>query len=440
MSIHLPSRAAITAILLLSAVGCSGDQWAFAPGAYPASGHYGRPNDSSASDGTSGSQAELPYQSLAPDPRRNAPAIANNSPAQGYAPAQGFASAQNNGPAQGYVPAQGYAPAQGNPATGKVMLASNTSPAGGGAALAQGGAGLPEARVDGTIVAPNEPGPTMLPPQQAAADPNAIQFAPTGPLNPPPASEQPVYRRPSLEDRCNGFLLRAWEDERNYYTWETAVGVGAGLSVDAVLAETPMDQRFRNWYQNDVRSAGTDGVAKFVKNFGEGSYMIPGAISLMVAGELLDQYPLAGELGNYGERITRAYIVGAVPFLALQYGLGAARPDWGIPNASQWRPFQNSYGVSASGHAFISSIPFLTAADMVDDPWLKGVFYLGSTFTGWSRINDDAHYLSEVILGWTMGYLSVRAVNHTELEQKSSFSMAPVVTPDMTGVAFNLRW
>ncbi len=191
--------------------------------------------------------------------------------------------------------------------------------------------------------------------------------------------------------------------------------------------------------QNDVRNSGTDSVSKVVKNFGEGEYMIPAAITLMVAGELLDEYPLAGEIGDYGERVTRAYIVGALPFLTLQYGLGAARPGW-VPNASQWRPFQDSYGVSASGHAFISSIPFLTAAEMVDDPLLKGVFYFGSAITGWSRINDDAHFLSEVILGWCLGYVSVRAVTHTELEAKSNFSMTPLVSPDMTGVAFNFRW
>ena len=39
-----------------------------------------------------------------------------------------------------------------------------------------------------------------------------------------------------------------------------------------------------------------------------------------------------------------------------------------------------------------------------------------------------------------MGYVAVHAVNRTATEQKSSFSMAPVVSPDMTGVAFNFRW
>jgi hypothetical protein len=374
----------------------------------------------------------LPYQNLTAGDHRGAPVSA--AP-QNYASAQGYAPAQYGAPPPGY-----QQPAQANPASGNVVLASNTSPVGGGPALPQGGPATPEVRLDGTILPPNATGPTLIGPQQAPVDPNAIQYAPNSPLNPPPAAEPPVFQRPSLSDRCHGFLLRAWEDERNYYTWDTAIGVGLGVSATAALAETSMDQHFRNWYQDDVRSAGTDGVAKFVKNFGEGGYMIPGAISLMVAGELLDQYPLAGELGNYGERITRAYIVGALPFLTLQYGLGAARPDWGIANASQWRPFQNSYGVSASGHTFISSIPFLTAAEMVDNPLLIGAFYIGSTVTGWSRINDDAHYLSEVVLGWTMGFVAVHAVNRTETEQKSSFSMAPVVSPDMTGVGFNFRW
>jgi membrane-associated phospholipid phosphatase len=319
------------------------------------------------------------------------------------------------------------------------MLASNTTAVGNGPPITQPPPSGPVARFDGTILAPNEPGPTLMAPQQAPVDPNAIQYAPTGPANPPPTADQPVFHRPSFEDRIHGFALRVWEDYRNYYTWGTACDVGIGLAVAASLAETPMDIHFRDWYQNDVRTSGTDSVAKVFKNFGEGTYMIPAAITLTVAGELLDEYPVAGTIGDFGERWTRAYIVGALPFLTLQYGLGAARPTW-RDNASQWRPFQDSYGVSASGHAFISSVPFLTAAEMVDDPLLKGVFYFGSTLTAWSRVNDDAHFLSQVILGWCLGYVSVRAVNHTELEAKSNFSMTPVVSQDMTGVGFNFRW
>jgi membrane-associated phospholipid phosphatase len=67
-----------------------------------------------------------------------------------------------------------------------------------------------------------------------------------------------------------------------------------------------------------------------------------------------------------------------------------------------------------SGHAFIGAVPFITAAQMTDKIWAKGLFYTLSTIPGWSRVNDNAHYLSQVLLGWYLGYLSVRSVSATE--------------------------
>jgi hypothetical protein len=56
----------------------------------------------------------------------------------------------------------------------------------------------------------------------------------------------------------------------------------------------------------------------------------------------------------------------------------------------------------------------MTAAQMSDKPCIKGLFYVLSTFPAWSRVNDDSHYLSQVVLCWYLAYLSVRAVSATE--------------------------
>jgi membrane-associated phospholipid phosphatase len=79
---------------------------------------------------------------------------------------------------------------------------------------------------------------------------------------------------------------------------------------------------------------------------------------------------------------------------------------------SYWQPFRHANAVS--GHAFMGAVPFITAAQMTDRPCVKGLLYALSGFTAWSRVNDDAHYLSQVLLGWYVAYLSVRAVSTTE--------------------------
>jgi membrane-associated phospholipid phosphatase len=50
--------------------------------------------------------------------------------------------------------------------------------------------------------------------------------------------------------------------------------------------------------------------------------------------------------------------------------------------------------------------------------------YLASTLTGLSRINDDAHYLSQAALGWSLAFLAAASVDQTEIA-KRNFSLVP---------------
>lgn len=102
--------------------------------------------------------------------------------------------------------------------------------------------------------------------------------------------------------------------------------------------------------------------------------------------------------------------------LAMQYIIGASRP--GETSAgSHWKPFDDTNGVS--GHAFMGAVPFISAAKMTDDPFWKAGLYFASALPGLSRINDDDHYTSQVILGWWMAYLAANAIDETQLVKKN---------------------
>jgi hypothetical protein len=123
---------------------------------------------------------------------------------------------------------------------------------------------------------------------------------------------------------------------------------------------------------------------------------------------------VGGVADEWGQRCIRALAVGTPMVGLLQVGLGSTRPGLG---SSYWNPLNASHG--ASGHAYVGSIPFLTAASMTDNPFLQVPLVACSCLTGWSRIQTDDHYLSQVILGWWMGYLAVRSVNRTQDEERS---------------------
>ena len=204
---------------------------------------------------------------------------------------------------------------------------------------------------------------------------------------------------------------RIFTDYGNLYNQNSVKNFGVVLLGAGAFANTKMDGNFQNWYGNHVRSDLTDSCSKVSKVFGEGQFFIP----IMAASALTYRFwqerrglPECA-LGEFTDRTMRGYLAGAPALFVLQPILGGNRPYSGT---SFWKPFQENHGIS--GHAFMGAVPFMTAAQMTDKPCVKGLFYALSTLPAWSRVNDDAHYFSQALLGWYLAYLSVRAVSATE--------------------------
>jgi hypothetical protein len=292
---------------------------------------------------------------------------------------------------------------------------------------------------DGRDDYPVSDGGAGVPPAGVAAEMATPSFA-WNDISEGSASEGTL---PLLQDEANdgdsrscfrGVLASTFDDVRrdygNYYSRRTAVQFVAVLAPAAVLANTDLDANFAHWYQTKVRSGDTNHAAAFFRPLGNGYYTIPVYVSAKFVGEYFDDVPAMSLVGQFGDRATRALLVGAPPLLAVQYLTGAGRPNDYV-DQSYWKPFHSSHG--ASGHAFMGAVPFLTLAGMTDDPWAKLFFYACSPWTGVSRINDNAHYLSQVWLGWWMAFLACESVNKTE-NSKGPIQLEPLVTPEMSGV------
>ncbi len=194
-------------------------------------------------------------------------------------------------------------------------------------------------------------------------------------------------------------LCNAKSDFANYFSLPSMGELALGVGVAAPLANTKLDNDFRNWYQTRVETPASTRIAYDVKNLGNGLITIPVCGVIGAAGQDFDEYPMMATLGEFGDRSMRAYLVGTAPMLAMQELLGSGRPS-DTADHSYWHPFAASDGVS--GHAYIGAVPFITAAKMSDDYFEKGFFYACSTLTAWSRIDTDSHYLSQAC--WAGGW------------------------------------
>ena len=143
-------------------------------------------------------------------------------------------------------------------------------------------------------------------------------------------------------------------DYANYYSCPTAIELAIGFGIGAGLANSDLDGEFQTWFQRHLASSGADRVARDVRPFGEGQYTIPVAATLAVLNDTgwLDNQPVLGTLGQWGDRVSRAYLVGGPPMLAMQYITGGSRPSFADSHSS-WKPFSASNGVS--GDCFMNS-------------------------------------------------------------------------------------
>jgi hypothetical protein len=65
---------------------------------------------------------------------------------------------------------------------------------------------------------------------------------------------------------------------------------------------------------------------------------------------------------------------------------------------------------SASGHTFLAAVPWLNLARRWHGGPVPGLARAASILTGWSRLNDRKHYVSQIMLGWVIAYNATEAV------------------------------
>jgi hypothetical protein len=199
-----------------------------------------------------------------------------------------------------------------------------------------------------------------------------------------------------VEDAWSGIA----SDYAGFYSAQGLTYLSIGLGAGALMANTAFDESFlHDAYAENVVLAPSDEYYKRLhqpKFLGDGYYTIPAFAAAALAEPLIADLPLGPETAEWGRRSLRTILVGGPPVLGLQLLTGGSRPGESSAG-SHWKPFEDNNGVS--GHSFMGAIPFLSAAKMTDNVWLKGGFYAVSTLPALSRVNDDDHYFSQAFLG-----------------------------------------
>ncbi|MEO8480263.1 MAG: phosphatase PAP2 family protein [Gemmatimonadota bacterium] len=180
--------------------------------------------------------------------------------------------------------------------------------------------------------------------------------------------------------------------------------LGAVVGGAALVTAFLIDESWRHTIQ-DARSPLTDDLASVGNAFGDGRYALPVVGGTWLAGRLLH----APAVERFGRRAGLAYLAGGAATFVLKEAVGRSRPNEG-GDASAYHPFSGNASFP-SGH---TTVVFAMATALADDTphtWVRVLLYSGATLTGFARMNDDRHWLSDVVAGAIVGVVSVRVLD-----------------------------
>jgi membrane-associated phospholipid phosphatase len=207
---------------------------------------------------------------------------------------------------------------------------------------------------------------------------------------------------------------------RRNYSRRSFLRLAAGIVGAGLLAYSGADEAVESYHAGQIRSRGTDGVSHFFKFFGERFWFL----NWLLVG-VVDAWFQTNPFTRWGRKNFEAMVVGLPTLWTVQRGLGANRPS-SADGSPRWRPMNADN--SASGHTFMAAVPWLTLARRVRGKPLPQVAVGASFLTGWSRLNDRKHYVSQIMLGWIIAWNAVGAVDDGEGKAQSP-------TGEITGAA-----
>jgi membrane-associated phospholipid phosphatase len=81
----------------------------------------------------------------------------------------------------------------------------------------------------------------------------------------------------------------------------------------------------------------------------------------------------------------------------------------GGDNLYIFKPFSGN-DAFPSGHATLAFALATSLSDEIHNPWVSVILYTGAAGTAWSRLNDQRHWLSDVLMGSAIGITGAKVI------------------------------
>lgn len=178
-----------------------------------------------------------------------------------------------------------------------------------------------------------------------------------------------------------------------------------GVATLGIIAlATTLDEPAQEYTQSH-RTETKDDVADVFRTFGEKEVFLPVALGPLAIGVLSGN----DDLIRAGGRIAMSLATAGVVTNVLKLAVGRTRPSQ-TDNAYEFAPF--SGGASwPSGHTSAAFAMAASVGDEIGSTPVSIALYTAAGLTGWSRINDNRHWFSDVLAGAVIGVASAKLMN-----------------------------
>lgn len=250
-------------------------------------------------------------------------------------------------------------------------------------------------------------------------------------------SESVVDENGALQFRTRqlSFGKMLWQDTKDVLStplqWRSRDWREMGYLVASFAVVNQFDDEVAHFARSHENSA-LNRTSRELGKFGE-EYSFATLASFYLAGKILgDEKPV--NVAKDG-LIASVIAAGLVTPLIKEAG-GRVRPRdqvGGLETGNQFQPFSGNHSFP-SGHTTQAFAVASVVAEHYPNPWARGVSYGLASLVGLSRVQDDAHYASDVAAGAAIGFFIGRKVARLNQGKRDRITFDPMVNDGYLGI------
>jgi membrane-associated phospholipid phosphatase len=209
--------------------------------------------------------------------------------------------------------------------------------------------------------------------------------------------------------------------------WWHAVAAAGGVAAISLL-----DESSHRFFQ-DHRTSTTDDIAGVFRHMGQPEVWATVPVAMLGIGWIAHD----DRLVRSGARVGLSLLLAATITGGTKLAVGRYRPDESS-SAYVFAPF-SGHDAFPSGHTTMAFALASSLSDEIHRGWATALLYTAATGTGWSRLNDEKHWLSDVVGGALVGITSTKLVNG----QWQIFGIKPpsfLVGPGIAAISWSAKF